>query len=65
MLKKHGSQIAVAIVCCILGFILTYQFKTLIKQENEIKINTTNRDSADVTAEIEQYKKTKEEMDKK
>lgn len=65
-MKKHSSQIAVAIVCCILGFILTYQFKTLVKQEKEFKISsTTNKDSADITAEIEQYKKTKDEMEKK
>lgn len=64
-MKKHGSQIAVAIVCCILGFIITYQFRTLMKQEKGLKITASSKESVDITAEIEQYKKSKEEMEKK
>lgn len=58
---KYKSQITVAIVCCILGFMLTYQFKMLSKRE---KIVGTNKNTTEVTAEIEQYKKQKETLDK-
>jgi uncharacterized protein YlxW (UPF0749 family) len=58
---KYKSQITVAIVCCILGFMLTYQFKMLSKRE---KIVGTNKNTTEVTAEIEQYKKQKETLEK-
>lgn len=61
-MRKISSQISVAIVCCILGFIVTYQFKMLTKQNSNI---TLSKDSADITVEIEQYKEQKAELEKK
>lgn len=61
-MKKIGSQISVAIVCCILGFMITYQFKILNVQGKGTEISQSN---ADITVEVEQYKKQKEEMSKK
>jgi uncharacterized protein YlxW (UPF0749 family) len=60
-MKKLGSQIMVAVVCCILGFMLAYQFKTLTKYGKKIDVNET---STDITADIEQFKKDKAEMQK-
>ena len=31
-MKRTQSQIVVAIVCCLLGFLLAYQFKVLAKE---------------------------------
>jgi len=61
-MRRIGSQIIVAAVCCILGFMLTYQFKMLTKYQT--KSNVT-KSSTDITAEIEMYKKEKGEMQKK
>lgn len=60
-MKKYSSQISVALVCCILGFMLTYQFKILNKHAKVTKVTETN---SEITVEIEQYKKQKEEMQK-
>ncbi len=30
---KKTSQISIALVCAILGFMLSYQFKSIVKQE--------------------------------
>lgn len=62
-MRKVRSQISVAVVCSILGFMLAYQFKILMKQDKTF--NFTNKNSTDVTVEIEQYKKEKQELDKK
>lgn len=61
-MKKIGSQISVAIVCCILGFVTASQFRMLSRQNNSIVLS---KNSADITVEIEQYKKQKDELDKK
>ena len=55
-MKKGGSQLVVAIVCALLGFLLTYQFK-LLNEENSTTTNNT-----DVIAEVEALKKEKEEL---
>lgn len=60
---KKGSQISVALVCGILGFMLSYQFRSIIRQEKNL--NLTKRNTSDVTVEIEQYKKDKTELEKK
>jgi uncharacterized protein YlxW (UPF0749 family) len=62
-MRKVNSQISVAVVCGILGFMLAYQFKVLMKQDKVI--NLTNQNSTDVTVEIEQYKKQKQELESK
>jgi uncharacterized protein YlxW (UPF0749 family) len=60
-MRKYVSQISVALVCCILGFMLAYQFRLLNRQAKISKVAETN---SDITVEIEQYKKQKEEMQK-
>ncbi|MCS4465576.1 hypothetical protein JQ038_03640 [Clostridium botulinum] len=52
---KKTSQISIALVCAILGFMLSYQFKSIVKQEKTL--NITSKSSEDVTVEIDQYKK--------
>jgi uncharacterized protein YlxW (UPF0749 family) len=61
-LKKLSSQITVAIVCCILGFVLTYQFKQINKNQ---KSTTTTENTADITLEIQQLRKQKQDMQTK
>lgn len=60
---KKTSQISIAVVCAILGFMLSYQFKSIVKQEKTL--NITSKTSEDVTVEIDQYKKEKTELEKK
>jgi len=60
-MKKLGSQIMVAVVCCILGFMLAYQFKSLTKYGSNIDV----RASTDITADVEQYKVDKAAMQKR
>lgn len=62
-MRKVNSQISIAVVCGILGFMLAYQFKILMKQDKTL--NLTGQNSTDVTVEIEQYKKQKQELDAK
>ena len=61
-MKKLGSQIMVAVVCCILGFMLAYQFKSLTKSGEKIDVSKT---STDITADVEQYKLDKVAMQKR
>ncbi len=59
-MKVSKSQLFIAVICCFLGFLLTYQFKMLSEKENaSAKVNGT---SADVISEIEALKKEKEEL---
>jgi len=62
-MRRINSQISVAIVCAILGFMLAYQFKVLMKQEKTL--NLRNANSTDITVAIEQYKKQKTELEAK
>ena len=61
-MKRLSSQITVAIVCCLLGFILTYQFKQINKnqQDSQSRINTE-----DITAQIQQLTKQKQDLQAK
>lgn len=57
-MKRQTSQIFVAIVCALLGFLLAYQFKVLsLKNDTDKKINNT-----DIISEVEGLKKEKEEL---
>ncbi|MEW8956634.1 DUF881 domain-containing protein [Clostridium sp.] len=62
-MKKYASQIAVASVCIILGFLLAYQFRLLKEQEKSLV--GKNYNSQDLTAEIEHLKNEKTEYEKK
>lgn len=57
-MRKSTSQIVVAIVCALLGFLLAYQFKLLNKSEK----NNINQQNSDIISEIETLKKEKEEL---
>lgn len=57
-MKKSTSQIVVAIVCALLGFLLAYQFKLLNKAEK----TNLNEQNSDIISEIESLKKEKEAL---
>lgn len=57
-MKKATSQIFVAIVCALLGFLLANQFK-LLNAQNTLNNSTKN---TDILAEIDALKKEKEEL---
>lgn len=57
-MKKVTSQIFVAIVCAILGFLLAHQFKML----NEKNKDTVGNQNLDIMAEIDALNKEKEEL---
>ena len=59
-MKVSKSQIFIGIVCCFLGFLLTYQFKILLSKNSQT--NVTSYDSVDIIVEIEALKKEKEEL---
>lgn len=61
-MKKYGSQIIVALVCALLGFMLSYQLKMISR--DEIEIDKKN-DTTDITVEIEQLKSQKQDIEKK
>ena len=57
-MKKTTSQIFIAIVCAVLGFLLANQFKVL----NEKNKTNNNLNNIDIIAEIDALKKEKEEL---
>lgn len=59
-MKKALPQIVVALVCAVLGFLLTYQFKQLNMANN----GNIHYDSADILSEIENLRKEKEDLQK-
>ena len=61
-MKRISSQVIVALVCCILGFMLAYQFRMLTKYQ---KKQADNKSASDITVENEMFKKEKTEMQKK
>lgn len=58
-MKRSKSQLAIAIVCAFLGFLLTYQFKILSNKNNKV-INSYDKN--EILSEIENLKKEKEEL---
>lgn len=59
-MKKIVSQLVVALVCVLLGFLLTYQFKQL----SRVNGDNVNYDSTSILSEIENLKKEKEDLQK-
>ena len=59
-MKKIASQITVAVVCAILGFLLAYQFKVLSSKET----SQGDTNNSDIISEIDSLKKEKEELAK-
>lgn len=60
-MKKIKSQISIAFVCCILGFMLTYQLKSISQQQ----ISMPRNSNVDVTDEIEQLNTQKSKLQSK
>ncbi|MCR4943377.1 MAG: DUF881 domain-containing protein [Clostridium sp.] len=57
-MKKVVSQVTVALVCAILGFLLAYQFKVLAKNDSQ----NGDYSNSNILDEIESLKKEKEEL---
>lgn len=58
-MKRHKSQVAVAIVCSLLGFLLAYQYKEL---EFNKKAQSGNYSNSDILDEVESLKKEKKQL---
>ncbi|MCB2340816.1 DUF881 domain-containing protein [Clostridium estertheticum] len=63
-MKKFISQISIGIICVLLGFMITYQFKMISKQ-NSASVSDTNKNTPEIITENEQLKKSKVDMQKK
>lgn len=61
-MKRFRTEISVGIVCILLGFMLTYQLKAVMKQKKELE-GTSN--VAQITIEMEQLKKQKQNLESK
>ncbi|MFU0823771.1 DUF881 domain-containing protein [Clostridium sp.] len=61
-MNKLRSQISVGIVCVLLGFMITYQLKSIMKQQKEAD---DKRNVAQITVEMEQLKKQKQSLEDK
>jgi len=61
-MNKFRSQISIGIICVLLGFMITYQFKMISKQN---AAGDTNKNTPEIITENEQLKKSKVEMQKK
>ena len=61
-MKKFRSQISIGIICVLLGFMITYQFKMISKQN---AATDPNKNTPEIITENEQLKKQKEELKKK
>lgn len=61
-MKKVGSQIAVAAVCCILGFMLSHQLKIASMQQD---VSNANTNSPQVSQDIDKLSKEKTNLQKK
>ena len=58
-MKRHKSQVAVAIVCSLLGFLLAYQYKELALNK---KAQSGNYSNSDILDEVESLKKEKKQL---
>ena len=61
-MKKISSQITVALVCCILGFILTYQFRQVSEVNKHEKTEQITGNTADISMQIQQLTNQKKDM---
>lgn len=61
-MKKFRSQISIGIICVLLGFMITYQFKMISIQNAAAD---PNKNTPEIITENEQLKKQKEELQKK
>lgn len=57
-MKKIVSQMWIGLICVILGFMITYQFKSF----SSTQIKTSSRQYEDMTKELESLKKQKDDL---
>ena len=63
-MKKFRAQISIGIVCVLLGFMISYQFKMIGKQNSAAAVDT-DKNTPEIITENEQLKKSKEVMQEK
>ncbi|MBU3142271.1 DUF881 domain-containing protein [Clostridium sp. CF012] len=61
-MRKFRSQLSIGLICILLGFMISYQFKMISKQSSAAD---SNKNTPEIITENEQLKKSKEEMQKK
>ncbi|MGH4140959.1 DUF881 domain-containing protein [Clostridium sp.] len=61
-MKKFKSQMSIGIICVLLGFMVSYQFKMISKQNSVVD---TKSNTPEIITENEQLKKSKVELQKK
>ncbi|PJI10408.1 DUF881 domain-containing protein [Clostridium sp. CT7] len=61
-MKRFGSQIGVAFVCCILGFMIAHQLKTINFQNEK---QSTGMESTEISEEVNSLSKEKSDLQKK
>lgn len=61
-MKKFKSQMSIGIICVLLGFMISYQFKMISKQNSVVD---TKSNTPEIITENEQLKKSKTELQKK
>lgn len=59
-MKKLKAQISIAVVCCLLGFMVTYQLKIVNKKQQNTDLKTSN---PEIVVEVQQLKKQKKDME--
>ena len=62
-MKKFRSQISIGIICVLLGFMISYQFKMISKQNAGVV--KSDKNTPEIITENEQLKKSKVDMQKK
>ncbi|MBU3111821.1 DUF881 domain-containing protein [Clostridium lacusfryxellense] len=63
-MKKFKSQISIGVICILLGFMITYQFKMINKQNSTVVVQP-DTNTPEIITENEQLKKSKVDMQKK
>ena len=63
-MKKFKSQISIGLICILLGFMITYQFKMINKQNSAAAVQP-DTSTPEIITENEQLKKSKIDMQKK
>lgn len=62
-MKKHRSQVVVAVVCALLGFLLSYQYKEIVV--TNYNQQTTDYSNTEIINQVESLEKEKEELIKR
>lgn len=63
-MKKFKSQISIGVICILLGFMMSYQFK-MINKQNSAEVVDSDTTAPEIIIENDQLKKSKIDMQKK